>query len=565
MLNPKQVHLDKAGWLEFTPVIWSPETGDERLSALVAYMTGDGTVTFRRGSKTGGLQSALYSNVEANVHSMLADCVALGLAKGVNVKEKKTKPGYASGYQIQFGNADTQEFVDSGVPVGKKTEQEFDVPEWVKSGTAEIKRAYVAALFGAEGTTPAIDKSSKGRICRPPTLNMCKKPGYKSDTYFASLAQLVSDLGVKCSTSVTVGKDGYLTYWLKINKTPGNLIAFFEKIGFAYAQDKSILAWQWVKYLKAYEFAANQRAAVCRAMLPDETYGELGSNLGLTCGAAHRLRGDVLAGKATTAGQSFPHFDEWIKERWIPKLGLLRIKVAAKSDRPEKTMTWNLRVASHDHSYVLASGANNFNSFESMSGRVYYPFDRHVHCDPKIKFNPGRPIYVGVDFNIDPMSACIMQPQTNGELWVVDEIFLHNSNTLEVCEELEKRYWRYMSQITIFPDPAGAARQHARGESDLEIFRQKGFNRIKFRRKHPLIADRVNSVNRLLSDASGKITLKVHPGCTNVVQSLEQTLYKAGSRDIDKAASMEHITDAMGYCIELEYPVKKIVLVGHSL
>jgi hypothetical protein len=158
-----------------------------------------------------------------------------------------------------------------------------------------------------------------------------------------------------------------------------------------------------------------------------------------------------------------------------------------------------------------------------------------------------------------------MQPQTNGELWVVDEIFLHNSNTLEVCEELEKRYWRYMSQITIFPDPAGAARQHARGESDLEIFRQKGFNRIKFRRKHPLIADRVNSVNRLLLDASGKITLKVNPGCTNVVQSLEQTLYKAGSRDIDKAQSMEHITDAMGYCVELEHPVKKIVLHGHSL
>jgi hypothetical protein len=204
-------------------------------------------------------------------------------------------------------------------------------------------------------------------------------------------------------------------------------------------------------------------------------------------------------------------------------------------------------------------------SFETMSGRVYYPFDRREHCDPAVKFNAGRPIFVGVDFNIDPMSACIMQPQTNGELWVIDEIFLHNSNTLEVCEELEKRYWRYMSQITIFPDPAGAARQHARGESDLEIFRQKGFNRIKFRRKHPLIADRVNAVNRLLKDAAGKVTLKVAPGCTNVVQSLEQTLYIPGSRDIDKKASMEHITDAMGYCVELEHPVKKIVLYGHSL
>lgn len=565
MLSAKQIHLDKADWLEFAPVIWTPETGDERLSALVAYMTGDGAVTFRRGSKTGSLQSALYSNIEADVQTMLADCVSLGMAKGVNVKEKKTKPGYESGYQIQFCNADTQEFVSSGTPNGKKAEQEFDVPEWVKSGTPEIKRAYIAALFGAEGTTPTIDKSSKGRICRSPTLNMCKKAGYTADIYFESLANLINDLGVECSTSVTVGKDGYLTYWLNISKTPGNLIAFFEKIGFAYAHNKALLAWQWVKYLKAYEFAANQRAAICRAMLPDETYVELASKLGLTRGAAHRLRGDVLAGKTTTAGHNFPRFDEWMKERWVPELGLLRIKVTAKSDRPEKVMTWNLRVSSHDHSYTLASGVNNFNSFETMSGRVYYPFDRKEHCHADIKFNPGRPIWVGVDFNIDPMSAAIVQPQTNGEIWIVDEIFLHNSNTEELCEEIERRYWRYMNSITIYPDPAGAHRQHARGESDLEIFRLKGFKKIKFRRKHPAIADRVNSVNRMLKDAAGTTRLRVNPGCTNVVESLEQTLYKPGSRDVDKTASMEHITDALGYAVEIEFPIKKIVIAGHSI
>lgn len=204
-------------------------------------------------------------------------------------------------------------------------------------------------------------------------------------------------------------------------------------------------------------------------------------------------------------------------------------------------------------------------SFETMSGRVYYPFDRNVHTSPDVKFNPQRPIWVGVDFNIDPMSAAIIQPQTNGEIWVVDEIFLHNSNTEELCEELEKRYWRYMSNITIFPDPAGAARQHARGESDLEIFRQKGFRRIKFRRKHPPIADRVNSVNRMLKDAAGFTRMKVNSGCTNVIESLEQTLYKAGSRDIDKGQRMEHITDALGYAVELEFPIKKIVIAGHSL
>src|SRR5690606_17285782 len=54
---------------------------------------------------------------------------------------------------------------------------------------------------------------------------------------------------------------------------------------------------------------------------------------------------------------------------------------------------------------------------ETLSGRVYYPFDRRKHVG-KFEFNPKLPIWVGQDFNINPMSAAIMQPQPNGEVWV---------------------------------------------------------------------------------------------------------------------------------------------------
>ena len=107
-----------------------------------------------------------------------------------------------------------------------------------------------------------------------------------------------------------------------------------------------------------------------------------------------------------------------------------------------------------------------------MSGRVYYPFDRNVHVKP-LQFNPRLPIWVGQDFNIDPMSSVILQPQPNGELWAIDELVLFSSNTAEVCDELERRFWRWKSQVTVFPDPAGAYRQHARGESDVDIFKEK--------------------------------------------------------------------------------------------
>lgn len=203
-------------------------------------------------------------------------------------------------------------------------------------------------------------------------------------------------------------------------------------------------------------------------------------------------------------------------------------------------------------------------SFESMSGRVYYPFERKEHVG-KYDFNPTLPIWVGMDFNIDPMSTVIFQPQPNGELWAVDEIVLYGSNTEEICEELEKRYWRYIKQITVYPDPAGGQRQHARGETDIDILREKGFKRIKFRRKHPFVADRVNAVNRMLRAADGSVKMRVNSKCKAFVNALEQTIYKPGSRDVDKDAGVEHSADAGGYCIELEFPVRKIEIMGVSI
>jgi hypothetical protein len=204
-------------------------------------------------------------------------------------------------------------------------------------------------------------------------------------------------------------------------------------------------------------------------------------------------------------------------------------------------------------------------SFETMSGRVYYPFDRRIHVG-KYPIDPSRPVMVGQDFNIDPMSSVLIQKQDNGDLWAVGEIVLKPSNVEEVTDELERRLWRWNpKQVIIYPDPAGGSRQHARGESSLDIFRERGFKDIRYRKKHPLIQDRVNAVNRMLMSADGQVRLYIDQSCRYLIESLEQTIYKAGTPDIDKTAGKEHMTDALGYPIEFEFPVRKIKLYATSV
>ena len=205
-------------------------------------------------------------------------------------------------------------------------------------------------------------------------------------------------------------------------------------------------------------------------------------------------------------------------------------------------------------------------SFLNSSGRVYYPFDRNVHVGD-YEFNPALPLYIGMDFNIDPMSSVILQEQPNGEIWAVDEAVLYGSNVQETGDELARRYWREMQrrQIQLYPDPAGNNRNHDRGETSLDVLREAGFKEIYFKRKHPLVQDRINTVNRLLRSADDQIILKVDRSCRKLIESLEQTSYKEGTREVDKTKGVEHVTDALGYYADFRHPMRKAQILGVSI
>lgn len=266
----------------------------------------------------------------------------------------------------------------------------------------------------------------------------------------------------------------------------------------------------------------------------------------------------------TSQSAPFVEYEEWLAQRWNKFTRTLKLLIIKKELKPQQEV-YNIKVSSPDSSYVLDSGLLNYNCFETMTGRVYFPFDRRIHTGSMYKFVPNKPIFVGMDFNVTPMTAVILQPQYNGELWAVDEIVLHNSSTTEMADEIERRYWRYMNQISIFPDPAANYRNSSRGETDIDILRQKGFKKIYFRKKHPAVQDRINAVNKMLKSADSTVRLFINDNCKHLIDSFEQTLYKENSKEVDKTQNKEHITDAIGYCIEYTNPVRSNIHIAMSI
>ena len=192
-------------------------------------------------------------------------------------------------------------------------------------------------------------------------------------------------------------------------------------------------------------------------------------------------------------------------------------------------------------------------TFETYTGRIYYAFDRKGNCEPPTSIDLSV-IYIGMDFNIDPMSAVVAVRQGD-VLYVIDEIRMFSSNTAEIVEEIKSRYPR--TKTFVYPDPAGSARKSsAGGITDHTILQNAGFI-VKSPRAHTPVRDRINSVNSRLCGTDGIRRLFIHPKCKYTIEGLERHTYKEGSSQPDKDNGYDHMNDALGYMVDYLFPIRK--------
>lgn len=192
-------------------------------------------------------------------------------------------------------------------------------------------------------------------------------------------------------------------------------------------------------------------------------------------------------------------------------------------------------------------------TFETFSGRVYYAFERQ-HNVKACDIQDRSVIYVGLDFNVDPMSA-VIAIRYGDTLHVIDEIRLFSSNTQEIVAEIKNRYPK--SKVWAYPDPAGRQRKtSAGGTTDITILQNAGFI-VKAPHSHTPVRDRINAVNSRLCSQNERRQLYIEPHCKSVIDCLERQIYKEGSTQPDKDAGYDHMNDALGYMIDYIFPIQR--------
>jgi hypothetical protein len=210
-------------------------------------------------------------------------------------------------------------------------------------------------------------------------------------------------------------------------------------------------------------------------------------------------------------------------------------------------------------------------------------------------YRKDRPILWSCDWNISPATSVICQsvslvptpsnpfaargpdPRVGGaekQLNVLDELYLPDTNTEQHCEAFyEKIRPKLMPgrklHVIGYGDASGERRQSSSSESDYAIIR-RFFSRhasefqfeLRVPSANPLVKDRINAVNAMACNYNGVRRLAVHERCKMLIRDLEEVSWAMDGNEnmlptlSTKNKVLTHVSDALGYLIHFEWPIK---------
>ena len=276
--------------------------------------------------------------------------------------------------------------------------------------------------------------------------------------------------------------------------------------------------------------------------------------------ARNRLKKDhgenTVAVTTTPEGFKFV-YNKWVKEKNGPEYELIKTKTTDNPFLPSSYVE-NLKM-NYDDKLLMAYLEGEFINLQY--GQVYYEFNRDKFVvDGSMKLDPTLPVAICVDFNVDPMIWMVCQSSGREEINVLYEIYLSNTNTWDMCIKLKSLIPSSFS-VVIYGDASGRSRDTRGNYSDYSIIDEEFrsyFSDIKYMvpKSNPPVRNRVNCVNNMLS----KNSIKISKECKELVSDLEEIAYN-DKGDIDKSnLKRTHASDAFGYFIATEFPIKPIVV-----
>lgn len=261
-----------------------------RLARIAGYLFGDGCI-----HETGGRLLVSAFGKREDLEKIKSDIEALGFSAKVYDRIRR------SSIATQYGQKESRSHSRShsaelhapsrafahlmaglGVPVGKKTSQDFEVPLWVRKSKKWIKRLFLAAFFGAEMSSPTPSALSKTAFYTAVVgQNKNRSHAVSGRLFLLQIAEMLAEFGIKAAKislrdefeNRSENRSGETVRLRLIISGEENLLALWKKIGFEYNEKRRALAEVACAYISAKSRMQSQRSALARKIMDYKKQG----------------------------------------------------------------------------------------------------------------------------------------------------------------------------------------------------------------------------------------------------------------------------------------------------
>lgn len=208
----------------------------------------------------------------------------------------------------------------------------------------------------------------------------------------------------------------------------------------------------------------------------------------------------------------------------------------------------------------------------SVSGTQVYPrFNPNYHVVSTLNrysLIPTLPLCLSVDFNAENGKWLVAQ-RVGRVFRCLDVITLEESGIASMVHEFRTRYPAHQAELWVYGDATGRKPEGQTATSSFHLIAQHltGYPvpiTFKIPDINPMETDRINAVNLHLAPPSGERLVEIAPGCTELIEDLEDSKYNSKGK-IDKKYCRSDAADDLGYLIHFEAPVHRGLSVPSSV
>ena len=298
------------------------------LARIAGYLITDGTLWIGEQKrtytmKTGASKTYTYTVTSASfsmgthgdAEMLSADICDIGFADAPISKRQTTVTTHDTGreaihttFRLQYSGAFPALCIALGFPSGKRvTSPSEPLPKWVMLGSLDVKREFVAGLWGGDGASlttypragkPRAHTTSAGAFIQHKATEHVES----LRAWMIQVTDLLGDFNIS-TTPVIIrapsagSAPGRLRVKFSLSSTPDNLVRFVDNIGYRYSCTKSAKAAWLGEYLRYKKHRIDERVALKQEVFEYFDAGLRPFQIAARCGMKYRQVASILEGR----------------------------------------------------------------------------------------------------------------------------------------------------------------------------------------------------------------------------------------------------------------------------